>query len=84
MRQPRRAVATEDGRVLAADPAAGRVFEFAPDGTLLRTIVPPGSARFEPTDVAVTRAGRLYVADVASQTLYAFAIGPATPAPKEP
>ncbi len=84
MRQPRRAVAIEDGRVLVADPAAGRVFEFGADGTLLRSIVPPGSARFEPTDVAAARDGRLYVTDGATQTLYAFAIGTTTPATKEP
>jgi DNA-binding beta-propeller fold protein YncE len=73
LRQPRRAVATEDGRVLVADPAAGRLFEFAPDGTLARALTPEGSTRFEPTDVAVTRDGRVYVTDAATQTLYAFA-----------
>ena len=76
LRQPRNAVAGEDGRVWVADPAAGRVFSFGADGVLLRTLVPPGSARFEPTDVAVTRGGRLYVTDAATQTLYAFAISP--------
>ena len=76
MRQPRNAVAGEDGRVWVADPAARHVFEFAPDGVLTRSIVPPGNARFEPTDVAVTRSGRLYVTDAATQTLYAFAISP--------
>lgn len=76
MRQPRRAVAGEDGRVWIADPAAGRVFEFAPDGTLARALVPAGALRFEPTDVALAREGRLYVTDSASQTLYAFTTTP--------
>ncbi len=72
MRRPRRAVATDDGRVLVADPGAGRVFEFASDGVLVRAMTPVGNARFEPTDIAVARDGRFYVADSASQTLYAF------------
>ncbi|HEU4928772.1 MAG TPA: NHL repeat-containing protein, partial [Candidatus Krumholzibacteria bacterium] len=76
LRQPRNAVAGEDGRIWVADPAAGHVFEFAPDGALVRSLVPSASARFEPTDVAVTRNGRLYVTDAATQTLYAFVISP--------
>ena len=66
LRRPRRAVAMDDGRVLVADPGAGRVFEFAPDGALVRAITPEGSARFEPSDIAVARGGRFYVADAAS------------------
>lgn len=83
MQQPRRAVATEDGRVLVADPPAGRVFEFAPDGTLARSILPEGGARFQPTDLAVTRDGRLYVTDAATQTLYAFVLSAASSPPEE-
>jgi DNA-binding beta-propeller fold protein YncE len=74
LKRPRRAVALDDGRVIVADPVAGRVFEFAADATLVRSITPEGATRFEPTDVAVTRDGRLYVADAATQTLYAFAL----------
>ncbi len=84
MRQPRRAVAGEDGRVFVADPAAARVFELGTDGALVRAIVPAGGARFEPTDVAVTRDGRLYVTDAATQTLYAFALTTTLPSDKEP
>jgi tripartite motif-containing protein 71 len=78
MRRPRRAVATEDGRVMVADPAAGRLFEFSPGGTLSRSLAPAGADRFEPTDVAVARDGRVYVTDAATQTLYAFAAAPAS------
>lgn len=77
MHQPRRAIAAEDGRLWVADPAAGRVFEFSPDGTLARAFVPAAAPRFEPTDVAIARDGRLYVTDAASQTLYAFTTTPA-------
>jgi tripartite motif-containing protein 71 len=73
MRRPRRAVAGEDGRVWVADPGAGRLFEFAPDGTLRRALIPAGVPRFEPTDVVAARDGHLYVTDTARQTLYAFA-----------
>jgi DNA-binding beta-propeller fold protein YncE len=76
LRQPRNAVAGEDGRIWVADPAAARVFEFSPEGNLVRSLVPSASARFEPTDLAVTRTGRLYVTDAATQTLYAFSISP--------
>lgn len=85
MRHPRRAVATEDGSVVVADPAAGCLFEFANDGALTRTLVPAGAKRFEPTDVAVARDGRMYVTDRATQTLFAFAPdAPATSPNKEP
>jgi DNA-binding beta-propeller fold protein YncE len=83
MRHPRRAVAAEDGRVMVADPAAGRLFEFTPDGTLLRSLVPQGAERFEPTDVALARDGRVYVTDAATQTLYAFAAGVPASSPAE-
>jgi hypothetical protein len=73
MRRPRRAIATDDGRVFVADPAAGRLFEFGPDGALARAFVPAGVPRFEPTDVVAARDGKLYVTDAARQTLYAFA-----------
>jgi hypothetical protein len=73
MRRPRRAVETEDGRVYAADPVAGRVFEFRSDGSLHRAIVPAGASAFEPTDVAPAD-GALYVTDPASQTLYSIRV----------
>jgi DNA-binding beta-propeller fold protein YncE len=84
MRRPRRAVVTEDGRVLVADPVAGRLFEFGPDGALTRAIFPAGVPRFEPTDVVAARDGRLYVTDAARQTLYAFAQAPKTSPIEEP
>jgi hypothetical protein len=74
LRRPRRAIALEDGRVFVADPSARRVFEFAPDGSLLRAILPAGRTGFEPTDVASGRDGVLYVTDAASQSLYAFPV----------
>jgi DNA-binding beta-propeller fold protein YncE len=52
------------------------VFEFAADGTFARALVPAGAQRFEPTDVAAARDGRLYVTDAATQTLYAFTTTP--------
>lgn len=74
MRRPRRAVASEDGRVFAADPAAGRVFEFAPDGSLVRSIVPSAPGPFTPTNLVLGRDGVLYVTDSASQSLYAIQV----------
>jgi sugar lactone lactonase YvrE len=74
MRRPRDAVAAEDGRVFAADPVAGRIFEFSPDGGLVRTIVPATPGPFKPTDVALGRDGVLYVTDSASQSLYAIKV----------
>ena len=74
LRRPRRAVAGEDGRIFVADPVAGRVFEFAPDGRLARAIVPDAPGAFQPSDVALGRDGVLYVTDVASQTLYAIKV----------
>lgn len=74
MRRPRRAVAAEDGRIFAADPAAGCVFEFSPDGVLSRSIIPPAPGRFQPTNLALGRDGVLYVTDSASQSLYAFKV----------
>jgi sugar lactone lactonase YvrE len=74
MRRPRRAVASEDGRVFAADPVAGRVFEFSPDGGFVRAIVPTAPGRFQPTNLALGRDGVLFVTDSASQSLYAFQV----------
>jgi streptogramin lyase len=74
LRHPRRAVATEDGRIFVADPAAARLFEFDAAGVLARAIVPDGSGRFEPTDVALGRDGRVYVTDAAAHALYAFRV----------
>jgi len=74
LRRPRRAVALEDGRIFVADPGAGRVFELAPDGRVIRGIVPAGCTGFEPTDVAPARDGVLYVTDAASKTLFAIRV----------
>jgi sugar lactone lactonase YvrE len=74
LRRPRRGVASEDGRVFVADPAAGRVFEFSPDGVLVRGIVPSAPGPFRPTHLALGRDGVLYVTDSASQSLYAFQV----------
>jgi tripartite motif-containing protein 71 len=74
MRRPRRAVAAEDGRVFAADPGAGRVFEFSSDGGLVRSIVPSAPGRFQPTNLALGRDGVLFITDSASQSLYAIKV----------
>jgi DNA-binding beta-propeller fold protein YncE len=72
MIRPRRAVIDTKGNVIVADPAAGRVFVFGEDGVLVRTIVPAGVSRFEPTDVEVTRSDRLIVIDAANNSLFVF------------
>ncbi len=72
MRRPRRAVAGPNGRVFVADPGAGAIFVFDPQGSLERSIVPDGADGFEPTDVEITREGRLVVADAANRTVYVF------------
>jgi DNA-binding beta-propeller fold protein YncE len=64
----------EDGRIFVADPVAGRVFEFSAEGGLTRAIVPQVTGPFQPTDVALTRDGVLYVTDSASQSLYAIKV----------
>jgi sugar lactone lactonase YvrE len=74
MRRPRRGVMAEDGRIFVADPVAGRVFEFSAEGGLTRAIVPQVTGPFQPTDVALTRDGVLYVTDSASQSLYAIKV----------
>lgn len=74
MRRPRRGVMSEDGRVFVADPAAGRIFEFAPEGGLVRAIIPATTGPFKPTDLALARDGVLYVTDSASQSLYAIKV----------
>lgn len=73
MRRPRRGVMAEDGRIFVADPAVGRIFEFAPEGALLRAIVLT-TGSFKPTDLALAREGVLYVTDSASQSLYAIKV----------
>lgn len=73
MRHPRRGVMAEDGRIFVADPAAGRIFEFAPEGGLVRAIVLTTGA-CKPTDLALGRDGVLYVTDSASQSLYAIKV----------
>jgi sugar lactone lactonase YvrE len=72
MVKPRRAVIDTKGNVFVADPEAGRVFVFGEDGVLIRTIVPAGVTRFEPTDVEVTRQGRVIVTDAANSSLFVF------------
>jgi DNA-binding beta-propeller fold protein YncE len=72
MVRPRRAVIDTKGNVFVADPAAGRVFVFGEDGVLIRTIVPAGVSRFEPTDVEVTRSDRVMVIDAANNSLFVF------------
>ena len=74
MRRPRRAVAAEDGRVFVADPAAGRVFEFSPEGGFVRAILTDITGPFKPTDLALGRDGILFVTDSSSQTLYAIKV----------
>jgi sugar lactone lactonase YvrE len=74
MHRPRRAIAAEDGRVFAADPVAGRVFEFSADGGFVRTIVPSAPGPFRPTNLALGRDGVLFVTDSASQSLYAIKV----------
>ncbi len=74
MRRPRRAVAAVDGTVYAADPDAGCVFVFAPDGSPARAFVAEGTSAFKPTDVALGRDGRLFVSDAASKTLFVFKV----------
>jgi DNA-binding beta-propeller fold protein YncE len=73
MRRPRRAVAAEDGTLYVADPAARRVFVIAPDGSI-QGLVADATARFEPTDVALGRDGRLFVTDAATKSLLVFKV----------
>ncbi|UCG50619.1 MAG: NHL repeat-containing protein [Candidatus Latescibacterota bacterium] len=72
MAKPRRAVIDNKGNVFVADPAAGRVFVFDEEGVFIRSITPKGVSRFEPTDVEVTRSGRVYVTDAANSSLFVF------------
>jgi sugar lactone lactonase YvrE len=74
LRRPRRGVMAEDGRIFVADPLAGRVFEFSPDGGFVRAIIPQMNGPFKPTDLALTRDGVLYVTDSSSQSLYAIKV----------
>lgn len=70
--RPRRAVMDKHGNVFIADPSAGRVFVFDREGTQTRSIVPDGAGSFEPTDIAVTESGLVYVTDEGTQSLYVF------------
>lgn len=72
LRRPRRVVDDEDGRLLVADPLAGAVFVFTADGRDVRVLVADGVPGFAPTDVAVSSAGQLYVADDASGGVLVF------------
>jgi sugar lactone lactonase YvrE len=74
MRRPRRAIAADDGRIFAADPSAGRVFEFSPEGGFVRSIVPSAPGPFQPTNLAMGRGGILYITDSASKSLYAIRV----------
>jgi sugar lactone lactonase YvrE len=69
MRRPSAAVSGPDGHVYVADPGAERIFVFTPAGTLVRALVPEAVARFEPTAVAFSSDGALFVTDTASQAL---------------
>jgi len=73
-RRPRRATAAEDGRIYVADPQAARVFELSAEGLVLRALVPADPGRFEPVDVALTRDGTLYVADLARRAILSFQV----------
>jgi tripartite motif-containing protein 71 len=74
MRRPRRAVAAEDGTLYVADPVARRVFVIAPEGSPIRALVADALVAFEPTDIALGRDGRLFVADAATKSLRAFKV----------
>jgi sugar lactone lactonase YvrE len=74
MRRPRRAVAAEDGTLFVADPDARRVFVVPPDGSAIRALVAENAAGFRPADVALDRAGRLFVADAAARSLVVFKV----------
>jgi len=70
MRRPRHAVAGPDGRVYVADPQAERVFVFTPAGALVQALVPEAIDRFEPTGVAFSTDGALFVTDSATPALF--------------
>jgi len=70
--KPRRAVVDKNGSVYAADPGAGRVFVFGPDGALLRSVVPAGVSGFKPTDIDVDLSGTVYVTDAGNSSLFVF------------
>jgi len=74
LQEPRRAVMDQAGHIYVADPRAGRVFIFGPDGRLLQSLVPPGVSPFRPTDVELSTDGRIYVTDAASSTLFVFQV----------
>lgn len=74
LRRPRRAVAAEDGTLYVADPEARRVFVIPPDGAPLRALVAGGAPGFRPSDVALTRDGRLFVTDTATKSLLVFKV----------
>lgn len=71
---PRRAVQDGSGRLYVADPEAGRLFVFDETGGLQRSLSPEGVDDFQPTDVAVTRNGVVYVTDAANRSLFVFKV----------
>jgi sugar lactone lactonase YvrE len=71
---PRRAVLDNSGRLYVADPEAGRLFLFDEAGGLERSLTPAGFDDFMPTDVKVTRNGRIFVTDAASRSLFVFKV----------
>ena len=70
--RPRRTAIDAGSNIYVADPDAGGVFVFDPNGRLFRTIVPAGGGEFRPTDVAVAPSGEVYVTDRASSSLLVF------------
>ena len=70
--KPRRAVADAGGNVYVADPDARRVFVFAVDGTLARSLFPANAIDFRPTDVEIDASGSIYVTDTASASVFVF------------
>jgi sugar lactone lactonase YvrE len=71
---PRRAVVDADGTLYVADPEAGGVFVFDPGGRYMHCILPAGTGRFQPTDLAIYNDGKLYVTDAMSRVLYVFQV----------
>ncbi len=76
MQKPRRVVMDESGSLFVADPAAGKVFVFGTDGSLIDAIRPEGGKKFRPTDVELDASGRLYVADDGSRSVLVFKVMP--------
>lgn len=60
--QPLGVAFSSDGHLLVTDAGTGQLYEFDPDGSLIRTIGQLGRFNF-PNSVVVDRAGNLYVSD---------------------